>query len=139
MNNDNDIPPVKKKRMTAADKKAAYSMLVALSIDQQPPRAAFSAVAAYFDVHRTTTARLWKQIQSKIPNLPTNQDDGDDGRNGDDEGRREDDDEGWWDDGNGRDEDDYQVSVFLRENESTAEPVFERRLRFFVGGKDDRG
>jgi len=83
MNNDNDIPPVKKKRMTAADKKAAYSMLVALSIDQRPPRAAFSAVAAYFDVHRTTTARLWKQIQSKIPNLPSNQDDDDGSDNGD--------------------------------------------------------
>ena len=69
--------------MTAADKKAAYSMLVALSIDQQPPRAAFSAVAACFDVHRTTTARLWKQIQSKIPNLPTNQDDDDGSYNGD--------------------------------------------------------
>jgi len=82
MNNDNDVAPVKSKRMTAADKKAAYSMLVALSDDGKPPRAAFSAVAAYFSVHRTTTARLWKQINSKITDLPSNEDDDDGSVNG---------------------------------------------------------
>jgi len=82
MNNDNDVAPAKSKRMTAADKKAAYSMLVALSDDGKPPRAAFSAVAAYFSVHRTTTARLWKQINSKITDLPSNEDDDDGSVNG---------------------------------------------------------
>ena len=77
------MPPVEKKRMTAADKKAACSMLETLSINQQSPGAAFSAVTACFDVCRTTTACLWKQIQSKIPNLPTNEDDDDGSDSGD--------------------------------------------------------
>jgi len=77
------MPPVEKKRMTAADKKAVCSMLETLSINQQSPGAAFSAFTAHFDVCRTTTACLWKQIQSKIPNLPTNEDDDD----GSDSGR----------------------------------------------------
>jgi len=68
MNNDNDVAPPKRKTLTMADKKAAYSMIVALCIDGEPPRSAFSIVAAYFSVHRTTTARLWKQIQNKLQN-----------------------------------------------------------------------
>jgi len=82
MNNDNDAAPAKSKRMTAADKKAACSVLVALSDDGKPPRAAFSAVAAHFSVHRTTTARSWKQTNSKITDLPSNEDDDDGSDNG---------------------------------------------------------
>ena len=75
MDDDNVAPLPKAKRMTMADKKAAYSMLVALSIDGAPQNGAFSAVAAYFSVHRSTCTRLWKETQKKLTDLPPKQDD----------------------------------------------------------------
>jgi len=78
MDNDNDVAPPKGKRMTMVDKKAAYSMMVALTGQGTPPNGVFSAVAAYFSVHRSTCMRLWKQIQKELPNLPTNNDNDDD-------------------------------------------------------------
>jgi len=53
MSNGNDIPPVKKKRMTMADKKAACSMMVAFTGQGKPPNGAFSTVAVCFSVHRS--------------------------------------------------------------------------------------
>jgi len=78
MANDNVEPNVKKKRLTMADKKAIYSMLVALSGNGTPPNGAFSAVAHYFSVHRSTCMRLWKQIQADVENIPSNENDDND-------------------------------------------------------------
>ena len=78
MDNNNDAPPLKKKRMTMADKKAAYSMLVALTGQGTPPNGAFSAVAAYFSVHRSTCMRLWKHVNSKIPSTENDDNDEED-------------------------------------------------------------
>jgi len=54
-----------------------HSMMVALTGSGQPPRAIFSNGAACFLVHKCTTARLWKQMQAGLENVPPNQDDND--------------------------------------------------------------
>jgi len=78
MSNGNDMPPVKKKRMTMADKKAVCSMMAALTRQRRPPNGAFSAVAVCFSVHRSTCMRLQKQINSKIPSTENDDDDEED-------------------------------------------------------------
>ena len=78
MNNDNDTSPVKKKRMTMADKKVAYSMMAALTGQGTPPNSVFLAVVVCFSVHRCACMRLWKETKPKLPNLPTNNQDEDD-------------------------------------------------------------
>jgi len=78
MSNGNDMPLVKKKRITMADKKAVCSMLAALTGQRRPPNGAFSAVVACFSVHRSTCMRLQKQINSKIPSTENDDDDEED-------------------------------------------------------------
>jgi len=78
MNNDSDDAPPKRKTMTAADKKSAYSMMVMLTGEGKPPRAVFSNVAACFSVHRSTCMRLWKQIQKELENVATDNDNNND-------------------------------------------------------------
>ena len=75
MDNDNVAPPVQRKMLTAADEKAAHSMVAALTGDGKPPRAVFSS---YFSIHRCTAMHLWKQIQKELESVPSTQDDGND-------------------------------------------------------------
>jgi len=76
--NDNDALPLKKKRMTAANKKSAHSMMVALTGAGKRPDGDFLAIAACFSVHQSTCMRLWKQIQVELDKIPSNQDDDND-------------------------------------------------------------
>jgi len=54
--------PGKYKQLTAANRKAAYYMIVAMSDDDGPQRGAFSVAASFFDVSRQAVAKMWRLL-----------------------------------------------------------------------------
>jgi len=59
----------KGKQLTAANRKAAYYMIVAMSDDDGPQRGAFNIAASFFDVLRQAVAKMWRQINENVKKL----------------------------------------------------------------------